>query len=184
MERAFIIPIVIVVFVFIYWMITHNRFISLKNQIKQNFSGIDIQLKKRWDLIPQLVSVVKGYTKHESELFESIVKARNAAKSSSNSEHDRFKNESIISEKTPQLFALAESYPDLKANEQFLMLQRNLTEIESQISASRRSYNAAVLIYNNLVQSFPSSIIASNNNHQPAEFFSIESQERNNVSIS
>lgn len=171
MESVFTALLIIVAFVLIYWMITHNRFVNLKNQIRQTFSGIDIQLKKRWDLIPQLVAVVKGYTKHEKELFESIVKARNAAKSSSGTDYERFKNEGIISEKTPQLFALAEQYPDLKANEQFLLLQRNLTEIESQISASRRSYNAAVLQYNNLVQSFPSSIIAAKATGNPQNSF-------------
>jgi LemA protein len=184
MERVFTVLLIIIAFVLIYWMITHNRFVNLKNQIRQNFSGIDIQLKKRWDLIPQLVAIVKAYAKHESGLFESITSARNAAKSSSGSDAERFKNESLISEKTPQLFALAEQYPDLKANEQFLLLQRNLTEIESQISASRRSFNAAVLQYNNLVQSFPSSIIAAKNNCQPAEFFSIETTERDNVTVS
>ncbi len=184
MDNVFIVLLIIVAFVLIYWMITHNRFVNLKNQIRQTFSGIDIQLKKRWDLIPQLVAVVKGYAKHESELFESITRARNAAKSSSGPGSERFKQESLISEKTPQLFALAEQYPDLKANEQFLLLQRNLTEIESQISASRRSYNAAVFQHNNLVQSFPSSIIAAKHDQQTVEFFSIDQTERQNVRVS
>ena len=184
MEEFPIVLLIIPAFVLIYWMITYNRFVNLKNQIRQTFSGIDIQLKKRWDLIPQLVAVVKGYTKHEADLFESIIKARNAAKSSSHSGSERFEHESLISEKTPQLFAIAEQYPDLKSNQQFLLLQRNLTEIESQISASRRSYNAALLQHNYLVQSFPSSINAAKHDQQAVEFFSINHNERKNVQLS
>jgi len=173
----------LVIVVMLYWMATHNKLISLKNQIRQTFSGIDIQLKRRWDLIPQLVAVTEGYAKHEADLFEVISEVRTAAQAAHDA-RQRFINERIISEKAPQIIALAEGYPELKASEQFLMLQRNLTEVESQISASRRSYNAAVLQYNNLIQSFPSSIIASNGDHQSADFFNIESAERHHVSLS
>ena len=165
-------------------MLTYNRFVNLKNQIKQTYSGIDIQLKKRWDLIPQLVATVKAYTHHESKLLESITKARTDAQSSPDQSPERFKNETLITEQTPQLFALAEQYPDLKSDTQFLQLQRNLTEIESQIAASRRSYNAAVIRYNNLVESFPSSIIAAKHNYKLADFFSINQNQRKNVRLS
>jgi LemA protein len=184
MPKNLIVILIVVAIPLIYWMATYNRFVNLKNQIRQTYSGIDIQLKKRWDLIPQLVATVKGYTKHESELLESITKARTAAQSSPDQSPERFENETLISRQTPQLFALAEQYPDLKADQQFLQLQRNLTEVESQISASRRSYNAAVIRYNNLVQSFPSAIIAAKHNHQPADFFSIDQNQRQNVQLS
>lgn len=184
MTKPLIIIIIGAIFLLIYWTSIHNKLISLKNQFRQNFSGIDIQLKKRWDLIPQLVATVKGYAAHEAKLLESVTKARALAKSLPEQSPERLAQEEIITKSTPQIFALSEQYPDLKSNQQFLLLQRNLTEIESQISASRRSYNASVLKYNNLVMSFPSSIIASRNNHTPVDFFSIQNSERNNVKIS
>jgi len=183
MPTSLIILLIITACFLIFWISTYNSLISLKNQMKQTFSGIDIQLKKRWDLIPQLVTTVKAYTEHESQLLVAITEARNIAKSSPFQSAERIKQETLITKTTPQVLGLAEQYPELKSNQQFLLLQRNLTEIESQIAASRRSYNAAVLKYNNLVQSFPSSVIASKSNHQIVEFFSIEHSERNNVRI-
>lgn len=183
MHRLLIPFIVVALVALIYWISTYNRLIALQNLIKRSFSGIDIQLKKRWDLIPQLVATVKAHTKQESELLTAIVNARKIAQSESSNSHERIKQEQFISENAPQIIAVAEQYPELKSDQQFLMLQRNLTEIESQIAASRRSYNASILSYNNLVQSFPSSFIAATHQHQSIDFFSCENSERNNVRI-
>ncbi len=151
--------------------------------MKSTFSGIDIQLKKRWDLIPRLVEVVKGYAAHEKDVFLKVVEARRLAIESKNHSHSRLSNEQVIAQETPKIIALAEKYPDLKADEQFLLLQRNLTEIESQISASRRAYNASVLRYNNSIQTFPANTIARKHQFEAMDFFSIELTERQNVSI-
>ncbi len=172
-----------VVFLLIYWTAVYNGLVAKGNSAKSAFSGIDVQLKNRWDLIPQLVEVTKGYAKHEHEIFIKLTEARAMAMRSVQNDHSRMTSEQVISEETPKILALAENYPDLKADEQFLLLQRNLTEIESQISASRRAYNASVLLYNNGLQMFPSSIIANKHQFKAMEFFSIDLAERDNVNI-
>lgn len=167
----------------ILWITLFNSLVQKRNAARSTFSGIDIQLKKRRELIPNLVAVVKGYAAHEKELFESITQARTQAMHAS-STHDQLQHEATISQGLPKLIALAESYPNLKADAQFLNLQRNLTEIESQISAARRAYNATVKNYNNAIESFPSNIVAGKHNFKPHDFFSIESPERTAVSVS
>ena len=175
----------VALFIFIYWAVVYNGLVSKRNSAKRAFSGIDVQLKKRWDLIPQLVEVVKGYAAHEKEVFTKVIEARNAAMQlyDGSLSHARMSCEQVIAQETPRIMALAEDYPDIKANEQFLWLQRNLTEVESQISASRRAYNASVLKYNNKIEQFPSSIIANRNGFITMEFFTIELSERQNVSV-
>ncbi len=178
-----IILIVIIFIPLIYWVSVYNGLINKRNSVQRAFSGIDIQLKKRWDLIPQLVETVKGYAKHESELFESITEARNLAIRSANDNRERFHQEERISQQTPSVLAIAENYPELKADKQFIWLQRNLTEVEAQISAARRTFNACILRYNNALQTFPSSIIANHHQFQPMDFYSISPDQRNNVHI-
>ncbi len=178
-----ILIIIALIVIALYWGSSYNGIINKRNKVQQAFSGIDIQLKKRWDLIPQLVEAVKGYAKHESDLLERVVNARNNATHSAGCSHARFENEGIISAQTPQILSLAEGYPDLKADKQFIWLQRNLTEVEAQISASRRAYNASVLSYNNALQLFPSSIIAKKHGFVAMDFFSVDQTERQNVSI-
>ncbi|NWK55013.1 LemA family protein [Verrucomicrobiaceae bacterium N1E253] len=141
--------------------VMYNGHVNRRNAVNYAYASIDVQLKKRWDLIPNLVETVKGYTRHEKELLETLTRARRQAKDLHDDSHDRFSGESQINQAVPQLLALAESYPELKADKQFLNLQRNLTEVEAQIAAARRAYNAAVMDYNNGVDMFPSSIIAS-----------------------
>ena len=180
-------PIVIfVVLILIYWVVVYNGLVNGRNQIRRAFSGIDVQLKKRWDLIPQLVNVVKGYAAHEVEVFEKVTDARANAKlvtTSSALTEDRLSHEKVLSERTMQVLAIAEDYPELKASEQFIMLHRNLTEVEAQIAASRRSYNAYVVKYNNSVESFPSNIIANQHGFKVADYFSIDLTERQNVQL-
>jgi len=179
----FVIVVVCVVLGLLYWMVVYNGLVTKRNAVRSTFSGIDVQLKKRWDLIPRLVEVVKGYAAHEKEVFMKVTEARKLAMESRDDDYSRMSNEQVIAQETPKIMALAEKYPELKADDQFLWLQRNLTEIESQISASRRAYNATVLRYNNSLQTFPSSIIASKHEFKAMDFFSIELTERQNVRV-
>lgn len=188
---AIMIPILIMIvttlfLMVIYWVVVYNGLINGRNQIRRAFSGIDVQLKKRWDLIPQLVNVVKGYAKHEAELFEKVAEARaNAQAATRGSEltQNRLSYEKKLAEHTTQVMAVAESYPELKSSEQFIMLQRNLTEVEAQIAASRRSYNAYVVKFNNSVESFPSNMIANQHGFKVADYFEIDLTERKNVRL-
>lgn len=156
-------------------MVMYNGHVSRRNAVDYAFSSIDVQLKKRWDLIPRLVETAKGYAKHEKEVFERVIEARSMAQSASGEE--RFRREGEVSQELPSLIALAESYPELKADAQFMNLQRNLTEVESQISAARRAYNAAITDYNDGVQMFPSSLVAGMFGFKKREWFQIESSE-------
>ncbi|MEO1856183.1 MAG: LemA family protein [Rubritalea sp.] len=163
-------------------VILYNGHVSRRNAADYAFSSIDVQLKKRWDLIPGLVETVKGYAKHEKELFVRVTEARKQAQAAQGDE--RFRREGEVSQGLPQIMALAEGYPELKADRQFLSLQRNLTEVESQISAARRAYNAAITEYNDGVQMFPSSIVAGVFGFKKREWFQIESVERKVTNVS
>ena len=164
-------------------IVMYNGHVNRRNAVDYAFASIDVQLKKRWDLIPNLVNTVKGYAKHERELFENITQARQQARERHNKSYKRFEGERMIDHELPRLIAVAESYPELKSDKQFLNLQRNLTEIESQIAAARRAYNAAVMNYNNGVDMFPSSIIASICGFKRRQHFETDARERKNRSI-
>ena len=161
----------------------YNGFISRRNAMRNAFSAIDVQLRRRWDLVPNLVKTVKAYASHEKEVFDNIIKARNSAQTLPANGTQRAQQESVISQGVNRLLAVAEDYPDLKSSDHFLNLQRNLTEIESQISASRRSYNAAVQAWNNGVESFPGSMLAGIWGFESADWFEIQNHERANVDI-
>ena len=164
-------------------ILIYNGFISRRNDMRNAFASIDVQLKKRWDLIPNLVETVKGFAAHEKELFESTIAARNAASNQLPESGARFAEEQKLTASVGRLIAIAEDYPDLKSGAQFLNLQRNLTEIESQISAARRAYNAAVQAWNNKVEAFPGALFAKFWNFQRAEWFEVRNQERGRVDI-
>ncbi|MFC5051618.1 LemA family protein [Rubritalea spongiae] len=153
----------------------YNGHVSRRNAVDYAFSSIDVQLKKRWDLILRLVETAKGYAKHEKEMFERVTVARTLAQTAHGAE--RFRREGEVSQELPNLIALAESYPELKADAQFINLQHNLTEIESQISAARRAYNAAITEYNDGVHMFPSSLVAGMFGFKKREWFQIEASE-------
>jgi len=161
MEGIVIAGILLVGFPLLILAFIYNGHINRRNAVDYAFASIDVQLKKRWDLIPNLVNTVKGFAKHEKDLLENIVRARQQARDRHDDSHARFEGERLIDQDLPQLLAVAESYPELKSDKQFLNLQRNLTEVEAQIAAARRAYNAAVMNYNNGVDMFPSSIVAS-----------------------
>ena len=164
-------------------IIMYNGFISRRNAMRNAFASIDVQLKRRWELIPNLVQTVQGYADHERKTLESVIHARNAARDARSTSRERFNQEDKLSQGLGHLLAVAEDYPDLKANEQFLNLQRNLTETESQISASRRAYNAAVTEWNEGVEMFPGSILAGIFNFETAQWFEARSEEREAVRV-
>ena len=152
---------------------TYNRLVALRNRIDNAWSQIGVQLRRRYDLIPNLVNTVKGYAAHEKEIFEKVAEARNAA-ISAKTVPDQAQAENQITGALRQLFAVVENYPDLKANQNFLALQEELTAIEGRIAFARQFYNDTVLSYNNKVQQFPSRIIAGMFNFTTREFFQVE----------
>ncbi len=177
-----IIGIVIAVIVIIAIMM-YNSFVSMKNKIDEAFSTMDVYLKKRYDLIPNLVETVKGYAKHESETLENVIKARNMAMNSQNME-DKINGENMITSSLKSIFALAESYPDLKANENFNDLQNKLNRMEDEIASSRKYYNAVVKEFNTKTEQFPSSIIANMFGFSPKPFFEIaDTAQRENITV-
>ena len=177
-----IIVLVIVALIVVYIISVYNSLVSLRNKVDDQVSQIDVQLKKRFDLIPNLVETVKGYTKHEKETLEGVISARNAYQSAGSME-EQLKADSELSRAVSRLFALAESYPDLKANESFTKLQDELTSIEEKISYARGFYNDSVLKYNNKIEMFPSNIVAGMFNFKKRDFFQADEAERKNVEV-
>jgi LemA protein len=164
----------VLVIIIIFFVATYNGLVRLRNQTKNAWAQIDVQLKRRYDLIPNLIETVKGYMKHERETLESVTNARNLAQSlAGGSVGDRSKAESELSGALSRLLAVVENYPDLKANQNFLALQEELTSTENKISFSRQFYNDSILRLNNKVQMFPSNVIASMTGFKLGEFFEI-----------
>ncbi len=165
----------IVVIIVIAFIATYNGLVRLRNQVKNAWAQIDVQLKRRYDLIPNLVETVKGYAKHERETLDSVTNARNLAQqAASASVGERSKAEGELSSALSRLLAVVENYPDLKANQNFLALQEELTSTENKISFSRQFYNDSVMKYNNQTQMFPSNIIAGMTGFKASEFFEVE----------
>lgn len=162
---------------------TYNGFIKLRNAVEESFSTMDVYMKKRYDLIPNLVETVKGYAKHESETLEKVIQARNKAMVS-DTIGEKQEKENMLSGTLKSLFALSESYPDLKADTQFLDLQKQLQSVEEDIANARKYYNAVVKSYNTKVETIPSNIIAGAFNFEKYPFFIIEGSQRENVKVS
>lgn len=154
--------------------ISYNRFVNQRNLIKDSWSDIDTELRRRYDLIPNLVETVKGYAAHERELFERVTQARAAAAAAVGPPAEQATIETTLVQGVHRLLAVAEAYPELKASENFLDLQRRLTETEDRLQAARRFYNANVRDYNRRVQSFPSNVVAGMFGFKDAQFFEIE----------
>ena len=174
---------IIVVVLIVLWAISvYNKLVVLRNRVKDQWAQIDVQLKRRFDLIPNLVETVKGYTKHESETLEAVIKARNTYVSATVPE-EQMKADGELTKAISKLFALTESYPDLKANTNFQALQQELTETESKIAAARQFYNDTVMVYNNKVSMVPSNIIASLFKFNKETFFEANETERQNVQV-
>lgn len=175
----------IVVAVLAIWAVmTYNRGVKLRNQVEEAWSGISVQLKRRYDLIPNLVSTVKGYAKHEQETLEKVISLRNQAQGvPSGDVAQQAQAEQALSAGIRSIFALAENYPDLKANQNFLSLQQSLSEVEDNLQNARRYYNAIVRDNNNFVETFPSMIIARMGGFSTFSYFEIAEQERENVKV-
>lgn len=168
-----IIAIIIIVGILLYVVLTYNRLITLRNRIKNAWAQIDVQLKRRYDLIPNLVETVKGYAKHERGVFENVTNARARAIGASTVK-EQGEAENQLSGALKTLFAVAENYPELKANQNFMMLQEELAGTEGKIAYARQFYNDNVMQYNILREKTPSNIIAGIFNFGPQEMFEIE----------
>lgn len=174
--------IIIILICLLYFIIVYNKLIKLNNTVNESFATMDVYLKKRWDLIPNLVNVVKGYAKHEKDTLEEIIKLRNNIYDNLSTEEKINKNK-LINQSINKIMALAENYPELKANENFLQLSKDLTSIEDEIAQSRKYYNAVVKNYNNKVEMIPSNIIAKIAGYKSKPMFSIENEERQNIQV-
>ncbi len=180
---TWLIILLVVVVLLIVWLISvYNGLVVLRNKVRDQFSQIDIQLKRRFDLIPNLVETVKGYAKHEEGTLEAVVKARNTYLSAGTPE-DKLAASGELTGALNKLFALSESYPDLKANTNFTDLQQQLKDTEDKISYSRQFYNDAVLTYNNAVEVFPKNLIANMFGFKKETFFQAAEEERKNVEV-
>jgi len=165
----------VVAVLLIWFIVIYNGLVRLRNQVKNAWAQIDVQLKRRHDLIPNLVETVRGYMKHERETLEAVTSARNLAqKAVGGGVGAQSKAEGELSSALSRLLAVVENYPDLKANQNFLALQEELTSTENKISFSRQFYNDSVLKYNNKTQMFPSNAVAGMTGFKASEFFEVE----------
>ena len=180
---TWLIIVLVIVAVIVLWIIaTYNKLVGLRNKVKDQWAQIDTVLKRRFDLIPNLVETVKGYAKHEKETLEAVIAARNAYASATVPE-EQMKADGELTKAISKIFALSEAYPELKANENFTSLQNELTETEDKIQYARQFYNDTVLTYNNACQVFPSVIIANMFGFKPTNFFEASDEERKNVEV-
>lgn len=171
------------IFVVVAWVIgMYNQLVSLRNRIDNAWSQIDVQLRRRYDLIPNVVETVKGYAKHEKEVFENVTAAR-ASMTDAHGVKEQAEAQDVLSGALKSLFAVAEAYPDLKANENFKLLQEELSGTESKIAYNRQFYNDTVLAYNTMTQTFPSSMIANSFGFTQREYFQTDELSREPVKV-
>ena len=173
----FYIVIAIVVILLIYIVATYNKLVNNKNKVENQFSQVDIQLKRRADLIPNLVETVKGYAKHEQNTLTDVIEARNEVVSA-NSINEKVDANNKLTQALNKLLMLSEAYPELKANESFLSLQKDLTDTEDKITYARQFYNDSAMKYNNIIEMFPSNIVASIFKFKKFEYFKIDENEK------
>lgn len=172
----------VIVLVALYVLIQYNSFVKLRNMVKEAFSTMDVYLKKRWDLVPNLVEVVKGYMQHESSVLEEIVKLRNSSYDNM-SQSDKIDTNQQLSSRLYKIMAVAENYPDLKASQNFSDLSHQLSKIEDEIANSRKYYNAVVRNLNTKIEMFPSNIVAKMFNFELSKMFEASETERTNVKV-
>ncbi|HLU07274.1 MAG TPA: LemA family protein [Woeseiaceae bacterium] len=188
---SFLVFLAIIVAVIAFGIAIYNNLVNLRNRVKNAFAQIDVQLTRRYDLIPNLVEAVKGYMKHERETLEAVIKARNAAVSSLDaakadpSNGDAIKKlgaaEGLLGGALGRLFALSEAYPDLKANQNMMQFQEELASTENKVAFARQAFNDSVLSYNNAVENFPNNIIAGMFRFESASFLDIDSEQKREV---
>ena len=184
MSAAMIIVIGIVVVIGGWLMMTYNGLVNLRNMMQEGWSGIDVQLKRRFDLIPNLVETVKGYAAHEKETLQNVTEARTAVTNAGSDTEARLQAENMLTGTLRTLFAVAESYPDLKANTNFLQLQEQLANIENDLQMARRYYNGTVRNLNNGIQKFPAVLIARSFGFKEATFFQVEEEAKQTPKVS
>ena len=172
-----IVLLVILAALVLFFIGTYNGLVRSRNEVKSAWSSIDVQLKRRHDLIPNLVETVKGYAAHERQTLDAVTKARQQAINVTGGVEERVRAENMLTQTLRSLFALAEAYPDLKANQNFLALQEELSATENKIGFSRQYYNDAVMNYKNRTEMFPSNIVAGMFNFRPEPFFQTDSEE-------
>ena len=178
MEIFLAIVLGVIILLVIYVIVIYNSLVRGRNQTTEAWSDIETHLKRRHDLIPNLVETVKGYAKHESTTLENVITARNKAMNQSGGPENHTAAENALSQTLKSLFALSESYPDLKANQNFIELQREVTDTEDKIQASRRFFNSVVLTFNNRTQTFPSNMIAGMFNFKELAYFELDESEK------
>lgn len=183
--KGYIILGIVVLFIvlIIGWIIkTYNKLVQLRNKVKDQWSQVDVQLKKRFDLIPNIVETVKGYTKHEKETLNAVIEARNSALSAKTPNAEMDANNQL-SGALNKLFALSEAYPELKADSNFKDLQENLKDVEDKIAYARQFYNDTVLKYKNAIETFPTILISGMLGFKQEQFFEATSDEKQNVKV-
>ena len=178
-----LILIIAVVLIVLYVWFTYNSLATGKVRIKEALSGIDVQLKRRVDLVPNLLATVKGYAKHEKELLENVTKARSSLMHA-NTPHEKAASDNMLSSALKSLIAISESYPDLKASKNFLHLQEELSDIEAKIAYSRQFYNSNVQNYNSTLAAFPGSLIGNMFGYKSEEFFTAKDSEKEPIKVS
>ncbi len=159
-----------------WWISTYNKFVKMKNDVEEAYSTMDVYMKKRYDLIPNLVETVKGYAKHEKEALESVMKARYSCMSA-NTQEEKAQSENWLAGTLKTLFSVAENYPELKANANYISMMNSLQTIEAEIASSRKYYNGAVKVYNTKREVFPANIVARHYNFEKKVLFEIENVE-------
>jgi len=182
METTLWVVLAIIVLIILWLIFVFNSLIRLKNRTQEAFSDIDVQLKRRHNLIPNLVETVKGYAKHERELFEKVTRAR-AAAVNAKGVAEKGKAEDMLSQTLKSIFAVAENYPELKASQNFLQLQDELSDTENKIQAARRFYNSNARDFNIKIEVFPNNLVANTLGFKKFEFFQAEAGERENVKV-
>lgn len=173
---------IVVILIVMYVISVYNNLVSLRNKADDQYSQIDVELKRRFDLVPNLVETVKGYAKHEKETLEEVMQARNSYVTA-NDMAGQLKADGELTHAISKLFALTESYPDLKANEGFNNLQNELSEIEQKIVYARGFYNDSVMKLNNKIQMFPSNLVANMFGFKKRDYFEVQASERENVKV-
>lgn len=184
MNFSYIVLIIVgIVILLIVWIvIVNNKLVRLRNNLKNQYSQIDVQLKKRFDLVPNLVNVVKGYSIHEKETLQSVIEIRNTALKSKNI-HEEISANKELTTALDKLFFLSESYPQLKSDTNYIELQENLKDIEDKIAYARQFYNDSVLKYQNAIEAFPTSIIAKMLNFKKEEYYEIKTEEKESINV-
>ena len=174
--------ITIIVLIIIYVLVLYNSFVKLNNKVKEAFSTMDVYLKKRWDLIPNIVETVKGYAKYEKDTLKEVVELRNSAYDKMSNE-EKIKTNEQLSRDINNIMVLAEAYPELKANDNFKDLSNQLKKVEDDIANSRKYYNGVIRLYNNKVEMFPNNIFAGIFGYKLKSMFEVSANERENVKV-